>query len=171
MHEDPQLSALARVLRSFESTNVEYWMFGGWAVDFHLGAVTRSHADIDLAVWASDLEQIAALLERDGWSQAPEPDEDGYTGYVRNGVRLELAFLVRLDDGRICTPIRDEFASWPEDAFGDEIAELAGVRARVIGLAALREEKAVVHADPRVAEKDRADLAALEGVLRRPPET
>ena len=157
-----QLDALARVLRLLGDSAIESWLFGGWAVDFHLGAVTRAHADLDLAVWASDLERIAALLLGDGWSHAPEEGEDGYTGYERQGVRLELAFLARLEDGRVCTPLRDGFASWPADAFGDEIGELSGVRARVIGLRALREEKAARHDDPVVAAKDRADLSALQ---------
>jgi len=37
------------------------------------------------------------LLRADGSQHAPEPNEDGYTGYGRDGVRLELAFLA-------CTP-------------------------------------------------------------------
>jgi hypothetical protein len=150
------------VLRLLEEAGIDSWLFGGWAVDFHLGAVTRAHADLDLAVWASDVERIAVLLRGDDWSHAPEEGEDGYTGYERQAVRLELAFLAQLEDGRVCTPLKDGFASWPTDAFGDEVSELSGVRARVIGLRALREEKAVHHADPAVAAKDRADLQALD---------
>jgi hypothetical protein len=163
-----QLAALAHVLNVFEGDGIESWLFGGWAVDFHVGAVTRAHADLDLAVWAADAERIAALLERAGWSHAPEEGEDGYTGYARDGVRLELAFLVRRDDGRVWTPLRDGFASWPPDAFGHESGELEGVRTRLIGAEALRAEKAEQHDDPLVARKDRADLAVLEAVdLRR----
>ncbi len=167
-----QLAALAQVLNVFEGDDIESWLFGGWAVDFHVGAVTRAHTDLDLAVWAADAERIAALLERAGWSHAPEEGEDGYTGYARDGVRLELAFLVRRDDGRVWTPLRDGFASWPPDAFGHETGELEGVRTRLIGAEALRAEKAEQHDDPLVARKDRADLAVLEAVdLRRPPES
>jgi hypothetical protein len=157
-----QLAPLDRVLRVLVSSGIESWLFGGWAVDFHLGIVTRAHADLDLAVWASDLGQIAALLVGDGWTHALEEGEDGYTGYERHGVPLELAFLARLEDGRVCTPLRDGFASWPSDAFGDETGELSGVRGRVIGLRALQEEKAAYHDDPVVAAKDRADLSALQ---------
>ena len=164
MSEAAQLEGLDRALRLFESEGVESWLFGGWAVDFHVGAVTRAHADVDLAVWAADLDRIAAALAGDGWAHAPEEGEDGYTGYEREGVRLELAFLVRLAHGQIATPTRDGFAFWPADAFADETRELAGVRARLIGLGALCEEKAIPHDDQRVAAKDRADLAALERV-------
>ena len=161
MQSSEQLAALGRVLGQFETAGIESWVFGGWAVDFHVGAVTRAHADLDLAVWAADVARVSELLEADGWSSAPEEGEDGYTGFERDGVRLELAFLAVLEDGRVCTPLRDGFASWPAGAFGGEIGELEGVRARVIGLDALREEKAIVHDDPGVAAKDRADLARL----------
>ena len=87
-----QLAALARVLRLLDRRGIDSWLFGGWAVDFHLGVVTRTHADLDLAVWASDLERIAALLLGDGWSHAPEEGEDGYTGYERYGVRVGARF-------------------------------------------------------------------------------
>jgi hypothetical protein len=42
------------------------------------------------------------------------------------------------------------------------VAELGGVRARVIRLDALKANKSEAHDDPRVAAKDRADLATLE---------
>ena len=49
-----QLEALAEVGRLLERRRIEWWLFGGWAVDFRVGAVTRSHDDVDLAVWADD---------------------------------------------------------------------------------------------------------------------
>ena len=89
-HSAPrQLAALAAVDALFESAGLAYWLFGGWAVDFHAGSTTRPHSDVDIAVWLEDLPQIAALLEEDGWHHAPEPDEDGGTGYERAGVRLD----------------------------------------------------------------------------------
>ncbi len=158
-----QLAALGEVLRAFDREGIEAWLFGGWAVDFHLGRVTREHADLDLAVWQADLQRIAMLLEVAGWVHAPEAGEDGYTGYERGDVRLELAFLVRVEGGLIFTPTSTGFASWADGAFGDEAGELEGVRARVISRAALREEKAGPRSDPRAAAKDRADIAALDG--------
>ena len=61
----------------------------------------------------------------------------------------------------VYTPLREGRAAWPEEAFEDDVAELAGVRARVISLPALRADKAERRDDPIVAAKDRADLATL----------
>lgn len=90
-----QLAALARIDELLRDHGIEYWLFGGQAVDFHAGSVTRAHHDVDLAVWLDDSARIAALLEPEGWQHAPEAGEDGYTAYERGGVRLELALLAR----------------------------------------------------------------------------
>ena len=156
-----QLAALARLDGVFATHKIPYWLFGGWAVDFHTGAVTRSHDDLDIAVWSKDHERIAELLATDGWQHTPDEGEDGYTAYTRGAVRLELAFLARDQEGTIYTPLREGRASWPQAAFEDDVAELAGVRARVITLAALKAEKSQDRDDPAVAAKDSADAATL----------
>jgi Aminoglycoside-2''-adenylyltransferase len=161
-----QLAALGSICDLFDREGIEYWLFGGWAVDFHAGSPSRVHDDLDLAVWARDHSRIAGLLTSEGWAHAPEAGEDGYTGYERGGVRLELAFLDRDEHGEAYTPLEDGRGAWPEGAFGDDVAELEGVRARVIGLGALRQDKSESHDDPRVAAKDRADLATLEAACQ-----
>jgi hypothetical protein len=71
--ETKQLAALARLAENFERDGIEYWLFGGWAVDFYAGSVTRAHEDLDIAVWSKDGERIRALLTAGGWTHAPEP--------------------------------------------------------------------------------------------------
>lgn len=138
----------------------------------HAGEVTREHTDLDLAVWPGDRERIAELLDADGWAHAPEPGEDGYTGYGRGGVRVELAFLARDERGEVHTPLRDGGrGEWPDGAFAGEIRELQGVRARLVAFAALEADKSADHSDPRAAAKDRADLATLAAAHRAPRRT
>ena len=164
MSSAAQLVVLAQLHQLLERHRIEYWLFGGWAVDFHAGSVTRPHDDLDLAVWLKDHERIEALLETDGWTHVPEQGEDGYTGYKRETVRFELAFLAREENGRVYTPLRTGEATWPSGAFEDDVAELQGVRARVMSLRGLKADKSQTHDDPRVAAKDRADLAILAGL-------
>ena len=132
---DEQLSALARVGSALDAAGIDYWLFGGWAVDFYAGRVTRPHSDVDLAVWRDDLPRIVELLEADGWAHAPNEDEDGGTGYEREGVRLELTFLVRDDDGRTCIALRK--GPTPAGEFKDDVGELHGVRSRLIAARSL----------------------------------
>jgi aminoglycoside-2''-adenylyltransferase len=156
-----QLTSLDRVARLLEARSIDYWLFGGWAVDLYAGSITRPHSDIDLAIWFDDLSRIVQLLEWDGWRHAPDDHEDGGTGFERDGVRLELTFLVRDDAGDVSMPMRDGPVPWDRAAFGDDERALEGVRARVITLEALRGMKAWPRGDAEDEAKDRADLDAL----------
>ncbi len=62
--EAGQLAALARIHELLVREALDYWLFGGWAVDFHGGSITREHDDIDIAVWEPDRPRIARLLAR-----------------------------------------------------------------------------------------------------------
>jgi hypothetical protein len=161
MNPIDQLAALARIHDLFGRQGIAYWLFGGWAVDFHLRALTRAHDDIDIAVWRRDLTTIAALLERDGWTSVAGGAEDGYTTHRRDGVQLDLAFLERDDDGAVYTPLRAGRASWPPGAFGDDVSELLGTQARLITRSALEADKSAPREDGQVSSKDAADFAAL----------
>jgi hypothetical protein len=156
-----QLSALAQLHKLFARSGIDYWLFGGWAVDFHVGSITRSHDDIDFAVWLDDRERIVRLLEADGWKHAPYADEDGGTGYERDAVRLELTFLVPGDGGEAYIVLRAGRVVWLDEPPSGDLVELSGVRARALGLAALKRGKSRARDDPVDAAKDRADFAAL----------
>lgn len=155
-----QLEALADVDHLFRDAEIAYWLLGGWAVDFHVGSVTRAHDDVDIAVWLSDLPRIAELLAGDGWAHTPEAEEDGGTGYERAGVRLELTYLERDGDG-VYTPLRHGRGRWGEDALEEDVRELLGTRARVVSRASLVRTKSSVREDPGDAAKDRADADVL----------
>jgi hypothetical protein len=161
--DSEQLAALDDLHRCFEAASVEYWLFGGWAVDFHAGTLTRPHGDLDLAIWLRDLPRVAQLLRSAGWAHEPEGAQDGSAAFTRGAVSLELAFLQRDDaESEPYTPLPDgQRAAWAAGAFGQDVLTLRGVRARVIALAALREEKAGAHDDPVAAAKDRQDRATL----------
>jgi hypothetical protein len=158
-----QLDALDWLHRRFEAEGVDYWLFGGWAVDFHAGAVTRPHGDLDVAIWLGDLPRVARLLHDRGWTPEPAGAEDGSSAFTRRAVRLEVAFLERDGaDSDPYTPLADgQRAAWAAGAFGRDVLTLAGVRARVIALPALRNEKAGPRDDPAAVAKDREDLATL----------
>ena len=133
-----QLAALGEVAGELDGAGLDYWLFGGFGVDFHVGELTREHGDVDLAVLAVDADAIAGRLLARGWVHRPNPDEDGGTGYERGGVRLELTFVVVDDEGRVQIIFREHRGVWSETPFGDERRELLGVRARVVPLDVLK---------------------------------
>jgi hypothetical protein len=77
-------------------------------------ASSRDRTTTSTCCTAQDHDRIAALLAANGWKHAPEEDEDGYTGYERGTVRLELAFLARGENGQVYTPLQDAHVAWEE---------------------------------------------------------
>ena len=65
-----QLAALASVIEALTDRGIDYWLFGGWAVDFYAGKVTGPHDDVDLAVWLEDHDHVAELLDSFGLLRA-----------------------------------------------------------------------------------------------------
>jgi aminoglycoside-2''-adenylyltransferase len=157
-----QLAALASLDALLTDAHVDYWVFGGWAVDLHAGRITRDHHDLDLVVHVDDLDRVIELLHDRAWENAGGSRAEGYLAFVNDDVRLELAFIARDEDGTIYTPLPDGRASWPTGALGDDVGRVAGVRARMITLDALVAEKSTDHGDPTAEAKDRADLTIME---------
>ncbi|MCA1694755.1 MAG: hypothetical protein LC749_08495 [Actinobacteria bacterium] len=162
-----QLDAIRDLQLLFGRANIGYWLFGGWAVDFHLGHITRAHADIDIAVWMADVGRVGLELEGQGWRNTGGPVDQGYTCYERDDVRLDVAFLARDDDGVLYTPLPEGRGSWPDASFADDIATLEGVPARVVTLSSLIIDKSESHGDAAADAKDRADVAALRALVAR----
>src|SRR4051812_24549677 len=142
--EAVQLSALVALHEQLSEHAIPYWLFGGWAVDFHVGRVTRSHDDIDVAVQSDDAGRVDELLRQTGWVVVG--DAEGYRTYRSGEVQLDVAWVKEGDD------------DWPEGAFGRETGELGGYRINVVGRAAMLVDKSAALGDPA---KDLRDAAAL----------
>ena len=164
MNQKPALAAIGSLDAMFDRDGIEYWLFGGWAVDFHAGRMTRDHADIDIAIWRTDAEAVARLLVNHGWAHAPDAEQDGYTTYTRAGVHVDLAFLARDEDGTVYTPLIAGRGDWPLGSFGSDVRALARTRARVVTVASLIADKSQVRDDQITAIKDAADLAVLDSL-------
>jgi hypothetical protein len=164
-----QLTVLKQIVAIFQDAGADYWLFGGWAVDFHAGRVTRDHDDLDFAVWLDDVPAIASRLANAGWLHRPSPDDDGGTAFARDGVRLELTYLVRGVDGEIYTPLREGRGRWSQAALATDTRVLSGIQSRVVALDTLTRSKSSPRADPDEAAKDNADAEILARLRRETP--
>jgi hypothetical protein len=156
-----QLDAIHSLDETLGAAGIDYWLFGGWAVDFWVGRVTRAHDDVDAAAWRRDRDAIDAALAAGGWRHAPVDDERVAAGYTWRSTKLELTFVQRREDGRVVIPFHERDVVWTTEPFGDERRTLDGVRARVIPLEVLRRGKQQPRDPPDEAAKDLADYAAL----------
>ena len=160
-HSREQLDAIARLEQLLRERRIGSWLFGGWAVDFWVGRVTREHGDLDLAVRLGDRHAIHDLLLSDGWDPAPVDDEAIGAGYRRHDVLVELTFVETDDDGQVLIPFTAGPAVWSTIPFGDMTRELRGVRCRTIPLEVLRADKSTGREGADEAAKDTKDHEVL----------
>jgi hypothetical protein len=140
------------------------WGFaGGWAIDLFLGASTRPHADVDIAVLRDDQRELHAVLAGARFDM------------VVSGVRLPWA-----EDERLEAPVHEVHASWPDgthlelvlndrDAATDEWIYRRDARIRrplsrtfrvAAGLPYLAPEIVLLFKSRAPASKDEADFRA-----------
>jgi hypothetical protein len=131
--------------REFIDQAIPHWLFGGWAVDFHVGRLTRHHDDIDIAVLAADSSRVHTLLSQWGWDVIDEAD--GYRTYQRRDVHVDVAW------------VENDDPEWPPHAFEHDTLELRGHHMNVISRRALLADKSEALVDPA---KDASDVEALE---------
>jgi hypothetical protein len=163
-HEAP--AAIKSLGHLFDSAEIDYWLFGGWAVDFWVGAVTRPHDDIDVAAWRKDYDRIREVLTGAGWKHEPTKEDVVGTRYTLDGALVEFTFLEPGPAGEIVIPIPGNRVVFSTESFGDVRRTLGDVTARVIPLALLRDGKSRPRADTNEAAKDRADHKALNELDR-----
>ncbi len=156
-----QLAAIASLTSALDTHGIEYWLFGGWAVDFWVGAITRQHDDIDVAAWRQDYDKIRAALQAAGWRHTPAADDVVGTRYQWRSALLEITFVVADEGGRILVPLTDRPVVWSAESFGNGRRELFGVTCRTIPLALLKTGKSFPREGAADAAKDRADFDAL----------
>lgn len=62
-----QLNIIREISDVLSRAAIDHWLFGGWAVDFAVGEVTRQHRDVDFVVWEGDLPRIIGQLKLLGY--------------------------------------------------------------------------------------------------------
>ncbi|HVF12036.1 MAG TPA: amino acid transporter [Actinomycetota bacterium] len=62
------MNEAVQILDLLESADVTVWVDGGWGIDALVGAQTREHSDLDLAVDEDDLDEVRTLLETIGFT-------------------------------------------------------------------------------------------------------
>ena len=59
--------SLDEVAGALVSVRVPWAVAGGWAIDLHLGRVTRQHDDVEIAVSRDDVDAVLACLSELDW--------------------------------------------------------------------------------------------------------
>ena len=158
---EAQLAAIGSLDQALVAAGIEYWLFGGWAVDFWVGEVTRPHDDVDVVVWRNDELAISIALAAAGWEHAPTEEDLVGTRYRLETAHVELTFVERGAAGEVVVPLPTGPVTWSPRPFGDVRAQLRGVSARTIPRQVLLDGKSRPREGIAESAKDRADFEAL----------
>lgn len=161
-----QLALIREITTILASAGVPHWLFGGWAVDFFVGACTRPHDDVEFVVWQHDLPRLHALLEARGCR--PAFTHEDAAGWWSGVVLAEFYCIEQNDEGQIVTPGPWKDWPWPMESFtappgrlDDVVCPLVRAEVQLATKEGYRYRPA--GAPPR--PKDLADIAHLRRAL------
>jgi hypothetical protein len=166
-----QLELIGEIAAALDAARVDWWLFGGWALDAHAGKITRDHSDIELFSWKHDAAKLRDALEATGFvhpSGGLYPNE--CQSFLKHGQEIGAWFIERDAAGTIFTPGR--WADWPwiAGAFDDPPILLEGIPVRAVSIEGLLDMKTNYSAHPYGAplrEKDKRDIELLQQLKRK----
>lgn len=164
-----QLGLIGEALGVARRAGAELWLRGGWAMDFTLGRVTRDHDDIDWFTWAGGADTLARELIRLGYTEVAGPPPELQRDFTKDGLESSFTLIDRDHLGRIVVAGGPWAGTpWPQDLLDGEPGRLGGLDCPVVAPRAQIEIKRMMPVwNPSLPrrEKDRADIALLEGHL------
>lgn len=162
-----QLEVLREISLVFSSLQYDFWLRGGWAIDFLFGRVTRLHDDIDLVTWIHHRAKIEQALKEADYEQIPvrEPFNGRQSDFRKETVDLQIAYVSRLKNGSIILNDLPEW-EWRFDSLLEHIFVLNGISARVMNPRQLLQEKDDYEEDGRIPRpKDFESRKLLQSIL------
>ncbi|GMA64292.1 hypothetical protein NZD89_02870 [Alicyclobacillus fastidiosus] len=157
-----QLEALREISLVFSSLQYDFWLRGGWAIDFLLGRVTRLHDDVDLVTWVHYRDKIEQSLRETGYEQIPvrEPFNGRQSDFRKDTVDLTICYITRSEDGSIILNDLPEWV-WRSDSLLEHRFVLNGISAHVLSPQQLLEEKEVYQQIGRIPRPKDAESKKL----------
>lgn len=159
-----QLEVLRQLDLILSGLRVRFWLRGGWGVDFLLGRVTRSHADLDLVTWQRHRRRIyQALHEAESLLERELPVQ---SDFIKDGQDVTIVYLERVPDGSVVAHGTPEWV-WQPDALPSHRHCLQSICARVVSpRQMLRDLKGYEAATGRpLRPKDAGTMTALRDII------
>jgi len=162
---ETQLKILDEISKIFETKKIEFWLRGGWAIDFILGKVTRLHDDIDLITWIQYREQIEDELLTAGYVKIPVKEEfrNRQSDFCKGNVEITFGYIYRSDAGNLMLNGLPEWI-WRADSLLQNTYKLNDLSARVLNPTQLLEEKEVYE---QIGRKTREKDVESKKLLRQ----
>jgi len=98
---DRQLALIKEFASICIAASIEFWLRGGWAMDFFLGRVTRAHHDVDVFVWSNDAITLMERLRQAGFEEMGGAPPEEQRNVARHGEELQIVLLDSNQRGEI----------------------------------------------------------------------
>lgn len=163
-----QLLLIEAIRDALDAAGIEWWLFGGWAMDFSIGEVTREHSDVEIFVWQKDALRAKEALLRAGFAAPAALHPDEGQPFLKNGQEIGVWYLVSGEDGFVHTPGRWQDWPWPHGSFDEPRMKIGDVEAPAMSAEGLLDMKLGFARHPHGAplrEKDRGDISRLRALI------
>ncbi len=132
-----QFEILTQIDALLRPVGINFWLRGGWAIDFLLGYLTRSHSDIDIVVWNCDASQLRNFFEKAGFLFIR--DTGVQFDFSKSGQEVSIIFIAKNEEEVFVENIPDWI--WLPEALTFPPQQLQGLLCNVISPEQLLEEK------------------------------
>jgi len=162
-----QLQLIHEVSRLLTDAQIPHWLFGGWSVDFHVGAITREHGDLEFFIWEHDGPRAGDIMDAASYQLVDHPHPDEASIWRKDGQLVELYFLTVNAQREVVGQGRWDKWPLPEHSLGSEISMVDGVPCPVVSMECILGTKQgyAQYTGIPLREKDRADVIALRRVI------
>jgi hypothetical protein len=160
-----QLRLIGELTTVLQAAGIPHWLFGGWGVDFLVGAVTRPHSDVDLIVWRQDAAEFRELLAGRGYEERPSPSGPELDArFCKEGQLVEVMFVHEREEGGVY------WDDWhlPPDSLGARQGRVEDVTCPTIRpetLLGCKEACLRQESEPSEREKHARDVERLRSLL------
>lgn len=139
-----QLEVLSEICLLTEQLEMEFWLRGGWAIDFLLGKITRPHDDFDLITWIQNRDGLEKELSKAGYERLPVKShfENRQSDFRKNEVDVTVNYVTRSIEGNLILNGLPEWV-WQPDSLLPNRYTLCGLSVKVLSPQQLLEEKEV----------------------------
>jgi Aminoglycoside-2''-adenylyltransferase len=160
-----QLSLIQELTLVLRAARIPHWLFGGWAVDFLVGEITRPHSDVDLIIWRRDVPAFRQILVERGYAERPSPSGPELDAqFCKQDQPVEIMFLQEQEDGGAC------WGDWrlPPDALEARDGRLGEIICPVVSprlLLGCKEECIRQASAPAEQKKHTGDVGRLRSLI------
>jgi hypothetical protein len=137
-----QLKVIGEMSAISETLGIEFWLRGGWAIDFLLGKITRTHDDIDIVTLIENRERLENELLKAGYEQVPVKEQfrNRQSDFQKGSVEITYSYLTLNVNRDLIMNELPEWV-WRADSLLQHNFQLQGLTAKVIHPKQLLEEK------------------------------